>query len=483
MRHILLFILIPCLHLMGQAQETTFSPAQLKEDLSILKRNLEGAHPALYQYHSKERLDSAFTSIEANLNSPLTEVEFFRRISPLLKLIANGHTHFFTSDAYREKRRTQDLIFPLAVYWEKEKLYLLRNASLNDELEVGSVIQKINGKPTQEIFAYLVDQETRDGYNKTLPILSVQRAFGSKYALHYGNPDSYELDMRLPNGSEKIFTIDALPLDTIQRKRRERYGEPAKPWYQNGIDAYTLEIEGNTAVMTLRTFSKSWIKQNGPSYKEFFDDAFQKIVDAKVEHLIIDLRDNGGGDPKPTIKLFAHLYDKPFTFYKRLSMVTRSLPDKKYYKKKLGLLSAALPFITKKEGELYVIKGVAGLKESKPAKPYYSGKAYFLTNPNSFSATGEMSAILKEHDRGLFIGEEAGGNPNQNTSGIMLPLELPNSKISVLMPLILFEMNVGFENAGRGVIPDHLIRPGFQDVLEENDPVMDFTKALIKKGK
>ena len=44
-------------------------------------------------------------------------------------------------------------------------------------------------------------------------------------------------------------------------------------------------------------------------------------------------------------------------------------------------------------------------------------------------------------------------------------------------------MNVGFENAGRGVIPDHLIRPGFQDVLEENDPVMDFTKALIKKGK
>ncbi|MEM8892529.1 MAG: S41 family peptidase, partial [Bacteroidota bacterium] len=378
---------------------------------------------------------------------------------------------------------TKDLIFPLALYWQNEQMYLARNASLNDELEVGSVIQKINGKPIQEVFDHLVDQETRDGYNKTLPMLSVQRAFGSKYALHYGNPDVYELDMLLPDGSEKVFKVDALPLDTIQKKRNERYGEPSKPWYQNGIDAYTLEIEGNTAVMTLRTFSKSWIKKNGPSYKQFFNEAFQKIEDAKIEHLIIDLRDNGGGDPKPTIKLFAHLYDKPFTFYERLSMVSRSLPDKKYYKEKLGVLGAALPFITKKEGDLYVLKGVAGLKESKPAQPYYSGKAYFLTNPNSFSATGEMSAILKEHDRGLFIGEEAGGNPNQNTSGIMLPLELPNSKISVLMPMILFEMNVDFENTGRGVIPDHIIRPTLEDVIEGNDPVMDFTKELIKKGK
>lgn len=483
MKHILLFILLPCLCMLGQAQDATFSPTQLKEDLSILKRNLETVHPALYAYHPKKRLDSAFTAIEANLNSPLTEVQFFRRISPLLKLIANGHTHFFSSDAYLERRRTSDLIFPLAVYWEKEQLYLLRNASLNSDLEVGSIIQKINGKPTKEIFDHLVSQETRDGYNKSLPIHSVQRAFGSKYALHYGNPDSYELDMLLPNGEKKVFKIEALPLDSIQKKRKERYGAPAKPWYQKGVDAYTLEIEGNTAIMTLRTFSKGWIKKNGPSYKQFFNEAFKQIDDANIEHLIIDLRDNGGGDPKPTIKLIAHLYDKPFTFYKRLSMVSRGLPDKQYYKEKLGLLKVALPFITKKEGDLYVLKGVAGLKGSKPAKPYYSGKTYFLTNPNSFSATGEVSAILKNYDRGLFIGEEAGGNPNQNTSGIMLPLELPNSKISVLMPMILFEMNVDFKNTGRGIIPDHIIRPSFEDVIEENDPVMDFTKELIKKGK
>ncbi|MEL6254485.1 MAG: S41 family peptidase [Bacteroidota bacterium] len=483
MRHILLFSLFLSLCLYGKAQDPTFSPAQLKEDLSILKRNLEGAHPALYAYHPKERLDSAFTVIESNLNSPLTEVEFFRRISPLLKLIANGHTHFFNSDAYREKRRTKDLIFPMAVYWQDDQLLVIRNASLNEELEVGSIIQKINGKSSGEIFKYLVDQETRDGYNETLPRLSVQRAFGSKYALHFGNPDNYELDIRLPNGDEKVFNIEALPLDTIQKIVRNRYGERRKAWYENGIDAYTLEIEGNTAVMTLRTFSKSWIRKNGPSCKKFFNDAFKKIDEANIEHLIIDLRDNGGGDPKPTIKLFAHLYDKPFTFYRQLSMVTKGLPDKKYYKEKLGLLSIALPFITKKEGDLYVMKGIAGLKESKPAKLYYSGKAYFLTNPNSFSATGEMSAILKEHDRGLFIGEEAGGNPNQNTSGIMLPLELPNSKISVLMPMILFEMNVDFENTGHGVIPDHIIRPSLQDVIEGNDPVMDFTKELIKKGK
>ena len=76
-------------------------------------------------------------------------------------------------------------------------------------------------------------------------------------------------------------------------------------------------------------------------------------------------------------------------------------------------------------------------------------------------------------------GEEAGGNPNQNVSGVGLSLVLPHSQIQVTMPLVLFEMNVSFENTGRGVIPDYKVRKSWKDVLEKRDVVMEFTKELI----
>ena len=94
-----------------------------------------------------------------------------------------------------------------------------------------------------------------------------------------------------------------------------------------------------------------------------------------------------------------------------------------------------------------------------------------------------MTAIIKNHHRATFIGEEPGGNPNENVSGIMLFMTLPNTQNRIVMSFMRWEMNVDFDNTGRGVLPDYPIRPSIQDKLDGRDRVMEFTLNLIKEVK
>jgi len=42
-------------------------------------------------------------------------------------------------------------------------------------------------------------------------------------------------------------------------------------------------------------------------------------------------------------------------------------------------------------------------------------------------------------------------------------------------------MNVDFKNEGRGVIPDHIVKPSIQDKIDGFDRVMEYTLDLIKE--
>ena len=54
----------------------------------------------------------------------------------------------------------------------------------------------------------------------------------------------------------------------------------------------------------------------------------------------------------------------------------------------------------------------------------------------------------------------------------MVSLVLPNSKITVKIPLISSEKNVSFENPKRGVQPDIEVLPTIESVLMQTDNVM-----------
>lgn len=470
----------------GQAQDKSNIDKKIQadaliEDFEILQDHLEKYHRGLYQYTSKEKLDLVFDRYKNKIKEPMSGIEFYRLIAPILAPIGNGHTDIDVPKDYFYESQNNLLRLPFTFYYDQEKLFITRNNSKDLSIEQKTVVTHINGKSVKELIELFKIYVTRDGYNQTLPLRSATGRFSLNYAYVIGTPDEFEMKMITPAGEKITKTVEALTLPEIRKNHKERYKSASKSfWSDASVPAIEYSIEGNMAVLKIRTFESKFAKKRGQPFKSFLKTAFADFNRSNVEHLILDLRENGGGDPMPTVHLMAHLYDKPFTFYKEVSANVNKFKGKQYFEYPMWLLNLQAKLKLRKKGDYYVVKNMDGTKEAKPKAEVFGGALYVLTSENSFSATGEMTAIIKELREATFIGVEPGGNPNQNTSGIMLPMVLPNSKLRVVLPIILWEMNVTFENTGYGVRPDHVVRKTVDEALAGKDVVLEYTKELIK---
>ncbi|NMH88897.1 S41 family peptidase [Flavivirga algicola] len=460
----------------------TVTVKEIKEDLQILKRHLETVQAGLYTYTSKAKMDQVFDDIEASVNQPISSIEFYRKIVPLLQHIKNGHTNIMPHLAYEEAINNSFTLFPFDVYFDKGSLYVLKNNSANPSIKEGSVIKSINGEDASSIFKELAVKSSRDGDNRTFPEMVTTLEFNKLYSKLKDVYPIYKTKFITPKNELLDIPVKGLTLKEIAENKLKRYKDDGKWWGETNNPVLKLKINNDIATMEIRTFSIYYARRVKQKFKRFFNKAFDKIEEANVKHLIIDLRYNGGGDEMPTIELLSHLLDKPFTFYKDMYTITNKVPNMELYDESKFEMNFLYPlFKLKRNGDVYRVKGIPGMKEVQPSKSVYKEKVYVLTNGLSFSATGEFASFLKNADRAMFIGEEVGGNTNQNVSGTTVTLTLPNSKVRIRIPMELFKLNVSHEKTNHGVIPDYYVRPSITDKLTGKDPEMDFVLNMIKK--
>ncbi|AWV97250.1 S41 family peptidase [Arcticibacterium luteifluviistationis] len=464
--------------------QSEISAELLKEDLSILKFNLEHIHAGFYTYTNKPIMDEEFDRLRYSLTQPMSSIAFYRKLIDLNKFIRNGHTNIMPNAAYEKAIKQSFTLLPLEVYFDKNTLYILKNNSADSSIKEGSQIITINGENAVELFKEISEKMPRDGYNTTFPEKITNLSFNELYASIKGVSAMYKLELISPNGEIVSLDLKGLTKELIKKNKWERYQDDGSWWGMREQPVLKLNIDKEAAVMGVQTFSIYYAKKVKQNFKKFFDESFAQLEKAKVKHLIIDLRDNGGGDEQPTLELFSHLTEQPFTFYEDMYTITNKIPNPKFYNLNGFYMNALYPiFKLKKNEDRYSIKGIPGMKTFKPADSVFKGKVYVLTNGHSFSATGEITSFIKNANRATFIGEEVGGNTNQNVSGTTGTLTLPNSKVRVRIPIELFKLNVNHLDSMHGVIPDYTVRNSIQDELEGNDSVMNFALKLIAKQK
>jgi len=182
-------------------------------------------------------------------------------------------------------------------------------------------------------------------------------------------------------------------------------------------------------------------------FKSFIDESFGRIRRAGVQNLILDLRDNGGGDPFCTTHLLSYLEPRPVPYF------TRVYPN--------GYESFAEP-----------IPRAAGA---------FSGKLFVLINAGCFSSTGHFCALLKYHKIGTFIGTETGGTYECNDAS--REIHLKNTRLRLFIARITFTAALQGIPRYKGIVPDISVEPGISDHLSGKDPVKERALAIIaRKG-
>jgi len=473
-----------------EAYKKLIPTEKLHEDVAILKYNLETIHAGLYTYTSKLEMDAAFEEIIGEINSPMTQVDFYRLVLPLHNKIKNGHTFIIPPESWSHALETKLPHFPFDIYKYKEKLYVLRNLSKNTSIKEGDEILEINGELAIDVYEKIIDQSTKDGNNRTYPGVLVHQDFSEYYANIFGIPKIHQLTIKQDKEERKV-EIKGVLIQEMRTISQNRYQYEKRPWYNDVfVEKVHLKIDSGIAILTIPSFGVDDFKDWKLNFKDYFKSVFNTIEKENIQELIIDIRDNGGGNGDIAGEVFSYLHDKPFQLVKDIYAITKRIPNKKYYHGSQFGTTLQMKFALKEVDEhkyrprdWAARKNLLSLTARQPSSPRFEGKVYVLTSGWSFSASGIFTAMVKEYNRGIFIGEEAGGNPHTQIGDFEQMLILPNSGVRIIIPLLFEQWDVSFDNTGNGVIPKYWVRNTIDQEINKEDAVLLFTKELITNNR
>jgi len=450
----------------------------LREDLVILKGIVKQAHAGAYLYNTREEVDFLFDSIVNSVVRPLTTREFYNKVDQSLERLRCAHTVTYLPEVYYDSISNHALFFPVPLIVVDDRLYVNSNAF---SIPLGAEVIAVNENPAKNLVKGMSSFTHTDGFSNGVKSNALNEEFAINYFLAYG--PSKEFEIRYFDTSIQNTQVTRITADKLKDINANSYSDT---WFFFANDVlYDLEIIDSisTAVLTLRTFYfKTY--PSATAFSHFVDNSFRLIRQNKINNLVIDCRDNGGGFYASTYPVLNYLIDKPLLEFDSSIRYFDKLPFPQYLTKEEDLNktiedTTAVDFTE-------IRPGVYSLNKDKieiwqPNDYVFKGKVFVITNPFIISAASNFVSILKDQKRAFILGEETAGNYSVH-SARTFSYQLPNSKISVDIPTRRFYQPVSKSGNGRGVIPDKYMSPALHDIIGNIDrPLTYILDSMIAK--
>jgi len=461
------------------AATTKFTPEQLREDFQIARRALEEGHSGIYRYTPKPQLDHTFDAAVSALDHPMDIYEFVRVLAPAIAAIKCGHTGLSLPEALRKEINTQARLLPLNVKVINKRAYVFRDLSSADHRLAGLEIRAVNNQSAAKIIATMLAAASGDGDVETSRQVRISGLrFGVLLYTLIGAQSPYDLVVY----NAKTRREEKAHLDGVDIPKLQKTAKAAYPQDEDSARAGEFHYidDGRIAVMKINGFGGYVDAEKKKNLKTFYQESFEEMQAKGTRALLIDLRDNGGGQDELGKLLLSYLINEPFKYYDDLLINNDHFDFMKYAGRadfKLNDKQAERGADGKFHATSHPNWGI-----NQPSKPTFTGKVYILINGGSFSTTSEFLSQAHFHKRAAFIGEESGGGYYGNSSGMMPAVVLPNTKITVRVPLVTYYMAVsGYKAAAHGVVPDYPVNHTIDDFIAGRDKDMEFALQLARK--
>jgi C-terminal processing protease CtpA/Prc len=299
----------------------------------------------------------------------------------------------------------------------------------------------------------MLSRQVRDGENLAYAEWIIDSYFREYYSYVFGHPERFKIAFTKDNHSYAIQT-KSLTKDSIFYYRQKNYplSFPANTSNKGIFLSYPQNQQ--VGLLTIKDFHSDVLKSE---YQQKFRSAikaiFAELIQNQVPNLVIDLRNNQGGDVENGVFLLKYLLDKPFSVVNAYEKV--------------------------KNDSLCKARGPS-MGFHQPKAQVYKGQIYVLVNGGSFSNSVIVSSCLSRYTNALFVGTESGGNPNV-LAGYAKDFELPNTQIKVQVPTIRFTMSSLVHNTGSGIVPNHQVEHRIEDHIQQVDRQLEFLLDLIRR--
>lgn len=493
---LLIFFLLGCLAGSGQGQRSivsgrALSAQKLRADIDLLEQALTQLHPGIYRYATPKQIERIFDALRNKLRNGISEAEFLRRLAQTVAKIRCGHTY---PNPWNMREEMRDRLYggasflPIGFQVVGRQMFITHNASDHEDIRPGAELLSINGVPSHTIIDSLTTIARYDGNNASpvAPYLSLQNF----------EPDHWEaFDMYFPlffpfsSTSVRLeyrnFTAPSKATATVKALKKQRRAERMAERYDGTTlnrDAWSLTLNfRNLAVLRLGTFAIwDWEKFD---YKSWFERAFTMLDSMGVDHLVVDIRGNGGGLGGPKDELLRYLTDRPITC-KDVGPVLIRCPkvpseltphietwDLSYLK---GLSAEAY---TRHNKELYRLTATADCRDLLPARKRFRGQIYLFGGPSNVSGTFTLLEKSKQLKLAKLIGATSGGNQQGINGGHYSFFYLPYSQMEIDIPMQFYAPAKPRPDAG--IEPNVALAITQADIAYGRDTYMKFVRNQV----
>ena len=472
--------------LYSQEKHPVLTQSQMHSDLAILKSALTSLHPGIYRYLTKSQLDRYFDGIKIQTKKPLSLNEFYIKLSQLTAKLKCGHTYL---NPYNQKKAITSqlqsaLVIPLLFKVVGKKIIVTHNLSEHALIKPGDEIVSINSKPITEIIDSLLTVSRSDGMhgmNKRLDNISITPYLASQdrfalfdiyFPLFFAeklSADYYEIGVKsFPNNKVIMYNLQIIS----KKIRQQRYQDHFASESMQPTATFKL-VSAQCGYLKIRDFTtKGW----GEDYNYYLDSIFIKLKNIKASKLIVDIRDNEGGDDDVRNKVISYLIHHPaqhkiMRYYRFLKVSDNLMPYLQTWDPAFKRPKIAADF-ERTKANLYYKKNTNSTESIIPNQNNFAGEVYLLINATNSSSSFFMADILQENKYAKLVGETTGGTKQGINGGQFFFLNLPMSGIEVDIPLI-YQAPVK-KRKDEGIKPDLPVKTKVSDIANGLDVQLNY---------
>jgi hypothetical protein len=481
----------------GQSIDEPFSKTEMLKDLAVFKEIRQKVNSGLYKYRSQEQIDSIYIWAENEIKNLTTYREFYNLISEVTDYEGSLHNDTSIPNKKRQNLRKEKTgYFPLPIKWIQGE-WLIN--SKNGEIPLGAKIISINDIPISEVISELNKYYTTDGQNLTGKRLGIRTHFSKYFRLNYGLQTNFKIDYKKHNAnkSEEII-INSVSYSKYYERFRARHSKPFDQIYYADLNydqKYSFQrIDSLSGLLTIHSFSMG--DESSAEHKEyakFLDNVFAKIKENKITNLIVDVRQNGGGDDPNDLVTYSYLTQRKFQENKQAWISFKKIPLLKYYN--IGIPKFIRPLLVgkynrqfqdifplEKDKKYYQNKDSNDHKIRSPNKNAFTGNIYLLISPAVASAGSLFASMVAGNQNTTTIGEETIGGYYGHNGHTPMEYKLPKSKIVTRFSIVNLEQDVpqrSNQPYNRGLLPDLEVTQSFEDFIKNIDTQMNYTLQLL----
>jgi Peptidase family S41 len=429
---------------------------QVAQEISLVRQALEQVHSGYDRYVPRKWMDTLFAQLTRRAALPMTDVELYRELSLLLGVIRCNHTKAEYPKSLEQFRNRYATHLPLRVRVFGSRLFVDANGA---GIARGTEIVSINSVTAAEAVKKLSRFAAIDGFTEFTRASRLESdgdLMGSDldhfWPIEFGFSSAWTFVLRDATGKERVESHAPITFAAWNALT----GDTAQIDFANGTQLRSLD--DSTAMLTIRSFVNYRTPINADS---LYRSIFARLATQNIAHLILDLRENGGGSSDASSGLIRYLADTVVqpdrTVRRRVLAIDSTLSTffETWGDRRAMFAPDSARFVTLKDGWFAERRAPERLAPSPTA---FRERVSVLVGRQNGSGSTMLLAVLQEigarTGRLRLVGEETGGSAEGPTAGQVLFLKLPHSQITVRVPLMRTDVNVRRFVPGFGAFPD-----------------------------